>query len=88
MLHLCPDLVRTDLLDMSDDPDRTSGTIFSYPVSQTSLNGVTGFPSRATAENGANLFKEITDALEAAVRRAIIETPPLPAHEWQHIPKP
>ncbi|MEQ1840387.1 MAG: creatininase family protein, partial [Verrucomicrobiales bacterium] len=40
MLYLAPDDVRMDAVE--DDPDRTEGTVLSHPVSQTSLNGVTG----------------------------------------------
>ncbi|MGC1479781.1 MAG: creatininase family protein, partial [Chthoniobacterales bacterium] len=77
LLHLCPEVVHADRLKESDDPDRTTGTVFSYPVSQTSLNGVTGFPSRATAGAGATLFDQITTALADLFERAKTETPPL-----------
>lgn len=85
MLHLCPNLVRHDRISTSDDPDRTAGTIFSHPVAQTSMNGVTGHPSRATAEQGAILFREMTDALIAKIRTAITEEPPLPPEYWQNL---
>ena len=61
MLHLAPDSVNMD--EVVDDPDRTGEIVFSYPVSQTSLNGVTGRPSEGTAERGAELFSEMTGAL-------------------------
>ncbi len=82
MLHLFPDLVHRDRLATADDPDRTGGTVFSHPVAQTSRNGVTGFPSQATAEEGALLFQQMVAALSEIVRRAIIEQPPLPAADW------
>ncbi len=77
LLHLAPDLVRTDRLAEADDPDRTPGTVFSYPVSQTSTNGVTGFPSRASAVDGAELFAKMTTALADLFEKAKAETPPL-----------
>jgi creatinine amidohydrolase len=88
MLHLYPELVRNELLGESDDFDRTMGTVFSYPVSQTSFNGVTGFPSHSNVRAGAVLFEQICDALEISVKRAIIEEPPLPKSEWEHVSKP
>ena len=82
MLHLHPDLVRMDQLARSDDPDRTAGTVFSHPVAQTSLNGVTGHPSRATAQQGEALFNRMTTALVVKIRAAITEEPPLPPGHW------
>lgn len=86
MLHLYPELVHLDRLSNSDDPDRTTDTVFSYPVAQTSLNGVTGCPSRATAAEGAALFAKMVSALEAKVMRAISEVPPLAASHWENLP--
>lgn len=77
MLYLDPDAVRTDLLPSADDPDRTAGKVFTYPVPQTSKNGVTGLPTRATADDGENLFREIGDELVRLVTLAKIEQPPL-----------
>jgi creatinine amidohydrolase len=74
MLHLRPDLVATD--QIHDDPDRTRGLVFSYPVNQTSVDGLTGAPSRATEADGARLFELIADALSERVRRARAEQPP------------
>ena len=88
MMHLHPDLVHGDRLAGSDDPDRTAGTVFSHPVARTSLNGVTGMPSAATVEEGERLFDAMVGALEAEVRKAIVEEPPLPAAEWSGIPVP
>jgi creatinine amidohydrolase len=82
MLHLHPDLVHLDRLASSDDPDRTTSTVFSHPVSQTSRNGVTGFPSQATAEEGAQLFQQMVAALTDLVTRATTELPPLPPADW------
>lgn len=75
-----------DRLADSDDPDRTAGTVFSHPVAQTSLNGVTGHPSRATAEQGRVLFKSMVDALASTIEAAIHEEPPLPPEHWSGLP--
>ena len=86
MLHLYPEMVRLDKITECDDPDRTHDTIFSYPVAQTSLNGVTGFPSRATADEGAALFEKMVSTLEAKVLRAVSEVPPLTTAHWGNLP--
>ncbi len=80
MLHLAPDTV--DMSVVEDDPDRTGGTVFSHPVSQTSLNGVTGTPSRGCAVRGAELFAEMAAALTEKVKLGLVEEPPLPRAEW------
>ena len=77
MLHLAPDRVRHDLIQNADDPDRTAGHVFTHTVPRTSSNGVTGYPSRATADDGRRLFMEIGAALIDVVRQGQIETPPL-----------
>jgi len=82
MMHLCPDLVHGDRLVESDDPDRTGDTVFSYPVAQTSLNGVTGSPSEATAEEGRVLYESMVGHLAAKLVVAIEEESPLPPEEW------
>lgn len=87
MLHLHPELVHRERLAASDDPDRTVGTVFSHPVAQTSLNGVTGSPSQATAQEGAELFAQMTAALVEKIHRAVTEEPPLPAEHWNHLTK-
>jgi creatinine amidohydrolase len=76
-MHIAPDLVHMDRLSTSDDPDRTGGCLFPHMVANTSVNGVTGKPSLATAEAGASLLKEIGDALVALIERARTEQPPL-----------
>lgn len=85
MLHLHPELVHLDRLQDSDDPDRTFNTVFSYPVAQTSLNGVTGTPSEATAEQGASLFSEMVSVLVQRITAGICEQPPLNASHWQEL---
>ncbi|MDB5326793.1 MAG: creatininase [Phycisphaerales bacterium] len=77
MLAIDPAAVRMDKIKEADDPDRTAGRVFTHVVPLTSTNGVTGYPSRATAEDGQKLFIEIGDALTAVVRQAQIEVPPL-----------
>lgn len=85
MLHLYPELVHMDRLSSSDDPDRTTGTVFSHPVAQTSLNGVTGYPSRANAEQGKRLFDAMANELTETLKLAINEEPPLPAEHWSDL---
>jgi creatinine amidohydrolase len=77
MLALRPDLVRQDRLMISDDPDRTTGHCFAYPVNKTSENGVTGTPSHATAEKGHHLFAMMTEDLTRRITAAIHEEPPI-----------
>ena len=77
MMALAPEIVRPDELATSDDPDRTAGLIFSHPVDRTSLNGVTGFPSRASAAKGEELFRWMVDDLSARVTAALVEQPPV-----------
>jgi creatinine amidohydrolase len=75
MMYLDPSAVRIDQIE--DDPDRTGGKVFTYVVPQTSKNGLTGHPSRATAENGKHLFIEMGEALTRFVTAAKNEEPPL-----------
>jgi creatinine amidohydrolase len=77
MLAIAPDLVRRELLDAADDEDRTSGLVFAHPVNRTSRNGVTGRPSRATAEHGRQWFEWMVEDLSELIRRGISERPPL-----------
>lgn len=77
MLAEAPAIVRTALLSVSDDQDRTSGLIFAHPVNRTSLNGVTGFPSRALVEDGRELFSWMVEDLSALVEKGKSEQPPL-----------
>ena len=55
-------------------------------VAQTSLNGVTGHPSRATGAQGKSLFEKMTTALVEKITLAIAEEPPLAAEYWQDLP--
>jgi creatinine amidohydrolase len=77
MLAMAPELVRPDVMPHADDPDRTVGCVFSHPVNRTSTNGVTGYPSRATAAKGQEWFAWMVADLCARVRTGIDERPPL-----------
>lgn len=74
MLHLRPDLVRTD--EIRDDRDRTGGLVFGYTVAETSREGLTGSPSLATREDGARLFELVVSALAERIEAASAEEPP------------
>jgi creatinine amidohydrolase len=78
MLALAPEAVRLERLASADDPDRTHGLLFSHPVNRTSSNGVTGSPSRARQEDGAQLLAWMVEDLTARVKAALREAPPLP----------
>lgn len=80
MLVLAPQSVHIDRLGESDDPDRTAGCVFPHRVAHTSLNGVTGRPSAASAAQGIHLLQCMGESLAALIRRAAAESPPLP---WQ-----
>jgi creatinine amidohydrolase len=75
MLHMRPGLV--ERTEIKDDPDRTEGLVLSYTVAETSREGLTGAPSRASAEHGAKLFETIVTALAERFERARIEEPPV-----------
>lgn len=82
MMAIAPDMVRHSKLAGADDPDRTEGLVFSHPVNRTSLNGVTGKPSIATAEKGRELFNWMREDLTEIVRRGLLERAPL-EHPYQ-----
>jgi creatinine amidohydrolase len=77
MLARAPWITRPEKIASADDEDRTAGLVFSHPVNRTSKNGVTGFPSRATREQGERLFAWMVEDLAAQVRAAMTEQPPL-----------
>ena len=54
MLAIAPKYVRAEKIGVADDPDRTTDCVFAHPVNRTSANGVTGSPSRATADKAAS----------------------------------
>lgn len=74
LLHLSPELV--DLDAIRDDPDRTAELLLSYSVRETSREGHTGSPTRATAADGALLFEAAAAALGERFERARAELPP------------
>jgi creatinine amidohydrolase len=74
MLHLRPELVDRD--EIRDDEDRTGDLVLSYTVAETSREGLTGAPSRASAEQGAALFEAVVTALAECIERARTEEPP------------
>ncbi|AKK28592.1 creatininase family protein [Mycobacterium sp. EPa45] len=77
MLAVRPELVDIDAMHEADDPDRTAGTVFRYPVHQVSTNGVTGYPSRASKVVGLQLWADVVAAARNVVERAHSEDPPL-----------
>ena len=77
MLVLRPELVDVDQMRTADDPDRTAGVVFRYPVQHVSTNGVTGHPSRATKAFGLELWNDVLAAARDTVARAHDEVPPL-----------
>jgi creatinine amidohydrolase len=81
MLAVAPEIVRPDLLQQADDPDRTEGHVFAHPVNRTSLNGVTGTPSLATAAKGQQAFDWMVEDLSALIERGKTQSPPL-AHSY------
>lgn len=66
---------------IADDPDRTGGLFFSYPVSRTSENGATGYPTRATLAQGEQLFAWAVEDLSQQVQAALREEPPFAHHQ-------
>ncbi len=77
MLAVAPKMVRPELLEAADDPDRTEGCVFAHPVNRTSRTGVTGRPSLATAEKGRAWFEWMVEDLSALILRGMTETPPI-----------
>ena len=77
MMAVAPHMARPALNATSDDADRTAGLIFSHPVNRTSLNGVTGTPSQASAAQGRELFGWMVEDLSALVEKGKWEEAPL-----------
>lgn len=75
MLHLRRELVDRDAI--RDDEDRTAELVLSYTVAETSREGLTGAPSRASADKGAALFEAVVTALAERIEQARIEEPPI-----------
>jgi creatinine amidohydrolase len=51
--------------------------VFAHPVNRTSRNGVTGNPSRATAEKGRVWFEWMVEDLSDLIARGMSEAAPL-----------
>ncbi len=86
MLHLAPQAVRPEHIPQADDPDRTTHCVFAHPVNRTSMNGVTGSPSLATAAKGAEWFDWMVQDLAQLVHAGILEEHPL-NHPYYNIPE-
>jgi creatinine amidohydrolase len=79
MIAIAPEMVREKSITDADDPDRTTGLVFSHPVNRTSINGVTGTPSLATAEKGQTGFAWMVEDLSHLIADGLREVPPLSA---------
>lgn len=77
MLAIAPELVVRDRIADADDPDRTDGLVFRYTAPALSRNGVTGRPTLASAEQGAQLLDRIVAGIVERVRTGRAEEPPL-----------
>ena len=77
MLATAPEMVRAQKIAGADDDDRTGSLVFTHPVNRTSKNGVTGFPSRATRQQGEILFRMMVEDLTKLVERGKKEKAPL-----------
>lgn len=85
MLAVSPEMVRAELMATADDPDRTQGQVFAHPVNRTSANGVTGYPSRASADKGREAFAWMVDDLSDLIVRGLSQEPPLPHSYFQTV---
>jgi creatinine amidohydrolase len=74
MLHLEPHHVLQD--QIVDEPDRTVGLVFQYPVPATTRSGVVGTPSTASAARGKELHATLVEALVDLLTRARAEHDP------------
>ncbi len=77
MMAVSSDFVRPKEFLRADDPDRTGGLVFAHPVNRTSSNGVTGAPSKASAEKGKIWFDMMVEDLASTIACGKTETPPL-----------
>jgi len=85
MLAIAPHLLRSERLTDADDEDRTTTCVFAHPVNRTSRNGVTGQPSRASAEKGEQLFTWMVEDLNEIIEHGMDEEPPLPYSYFQNL---
>ncbi|MDX6420298.1 MAG: creatinine amidohydrolase [Trebonia sp.] len=77
MMAIAPQLVHSQRASGADDPDRTAGLTFRYTAPALSRNGVTGRPSEASADLGAELQRRVVSALAGRIERGRVEEPPL-----------
>lgn len=77
MMAIAPDLVHSGRASDADDPDRTAGLTFRYTAPALSRNGVTGRPSEATADLGAELRRRVVSAIAGRIERGRAEEPAL-----------
>jgi creatinine amidohydrolase len=85
MMAIAPDLVHSARASDADDPDRTAGLTFRYTAPALSRNGVTGRPSEATTDLGAELRRRVVSAIAGRIERGRAEEPALgiaPAPEF------
>lgn len=85
MMAVAPEITRPDKFAGADDPDRTGGLVFPHPVNRTSINGVTGSPSKATLAQGQELFQWMVEDLSALIEKGKQEEPPLPHSYFSRI---
>jgi creatinine amidohydrolase len=74
MMHLEPEAV--DRAQIVDEPDRTVGRVFQYPMPAVTQSGVVGAPSGASPARGAELFEQLVDALADLLHAARAERDP------------
>ncbi len=86
MLALAPQLTRENKIASADDEDRTEDSVFSHPVNRTSLNGVTGHPSKASKKQGEELFAEMVEDLCELIDKGMREEAPLPHSYYDQVP--
>ena len=77
MMAIAPRLVHLERASDADDPDRTDGLTFRYTAPALSRNGVTGRPSQASADLGAELRRRVVAAIAGRIERGRAEEPPL-----------
>ncbi len=87
MMHLYPEIVRESKLAEADDEDRTGSCLFSHPVNRTSKNGVTGTPSFASAEKGAELYQWMCEDFSSLLQLAVKEEAPLNHRYYESVLK-
>ena len=68
MMAIAPHLVHAERAADADDPDRTAGLAFRYTAPALSRNGVTGRPSQASADLGAELRRRVVAAIAGRTR--------------------